>query len=99
MQGSQERLQAQHLVEAQIEALRAKGGISVSGNCYDGVNETATCNNFKRSGSGATYTARVVGPTGFNNVPPNKYTITVSWTSPGASTDDDSSVVMTYRLN
>lgn len=96
IQQNQERVQAQHLVEAQIEALRSQGGLTTSGDCFNGATETATCNNFTQAGSGATYTASVTGPVG---VPATgTYTVKVTWTSLGSGTVGDSKVTMFYRL-
>jgi prepilin-type N-terminal cleavage/methylation domain-containing protein len=100
IQNNQERIQAQHLAEAQIEALRSQGGVTASGNCFNGASETAACGSFTQSGSGATYSAKVEGPSGLNPpAPTGKYTITVRWTSLGGGSNNDSSVTMAYRLN
>jgi prepilin-type N-terminal cleavage/methylation domain-containing protein len=98
MQSSQERQQAQRLVEGQIEMLRAKGGIATSGDCFVATSESSTCNNFTASNSGATYTLKITGPVGVSS-PTGTYTITAVWTSIGSKTVDDSNVTMYYRLN
>lgn len=98
LQGSQEREQGQRLVEAQIEMLRANGGIATSGNCFNAGAETSTCNNFSATNSGAVYTMKVTGPTGLTN-PTGVFTISATWTSLGSKTTDDSSITMYYRLN
>jgi prepilin-type N-terminal cleavage/methylation domain-containing protein len=98
IQSSQEREQAQRLVEGQIEMLRYKGGIATSGNCFVGTSESGTCNNFSASNSGATYMLKIVGPVGVSN-PTGTYTVSATWTSIGAKTSDDSNVTMFYRLN
>jgi prepilin-type N-terminal cleavage/methylation domain-containing protein len=98
LQNSQEREQAQRLVEGQIEMLRANGGIAVSGECFQNAVETGTCNNFTASNSGATYTLSISGPTGTNN-PVGVFTVSAVWTSIGGKTNNDSNVTMYYRLN
>jgi Tfp pilus assembly protein PilV len=97
MQANGERIQAQRLVEAQIEALRANNGISVSGRCFKGSAESATCDDFTSTGSGAVYTLSVEGPAGMPPVVAGVYTISAAWSGLG----DDSSgsnVEMVYRL-
>jgi Tfp pilus assembly protein PilV len=101
MQTSQEREQAQRLIEAQIETLRANKGIAISGHCFNGLTETATCGNFTASNSGATYTIQVTGPAGINptcSAVGCVYTVTAKWSSLGGTKTDDSSVTMYYRL-
>ncbi len=93
IQANSERVQAQHLVAAQIESLRAQNGITASGDCFNGSTETSTCTNFTQSGSGATYNVHIT--TGANNV----YTITAKWTSLGGASANDGNVTMFYRLN
>lgn len=95
IQANQERIQAQHLVEAQIESLRANNGLTTSGDCFSTTgSETggAGCSNFTEEGSGATYAASVEGPSS------NVYTIKVVWTSLASTTANDSNVTMYYRL-
>lgn len=106
LQNSQEREQAQRLVEAQIEMLRANNGIAASGNCFSAGSETGTCNNFSAANSGATYTLTVVTPGGsFPASSPcgaassNAYTICAIWTSLGSKADNDSNLTMYYKLN
>jgi prepilin-type N-terminal cleavage/methylation domain-containing protein len=98
LQNSQEREQAQRLVEGQVEMLRAKGGIVASGDCFNAGTETATCNNFTATNSGATYTLSIVGPVGITS-PTGTYTVSAIWTSMGSRTSNDSTVTMYYRLN
>jgi len=104
MQDSQERIQAQHLVESQIEALRAQGKLTTQNDCFvdptdptnstTGSQETGTCTAFKQSGSGATYTVKISGPnTGV-------YTIQATWSSIGNKTaSDDSNITMYYKID
>ena len=96
MQGTQERVQAQHVAEGQIEALRAQNGLTTSGDCFDtDGNETSGpgCSSISVPGSGATYTASVQGPVA------GKYTVSVTWTSLGSTKANDSSITLYYRLN
>jgi type II secretory pathway pseudopilin PulG len=78
--------------------LRAKGGIMATGDCFNNAVETATCNNFSATNSGATYTLNITGPIGVTN-PSGTYTVTATWTSFGAKANNDSNVTMYYRLN
>jgi len=96
LQRNQERTEAQHLVEGQIEALRAQNGLTASGDCFNGTTEVSICNNFTRSGSGATYTVTVTGPLGHPAT--GVYTIKAVWTSLNSKTNNDSNVTMYYRL-
>jgi prepilin-type N-terminal cleavage/methylation domain-containing protein len=98
LQNSQEREQAQRLVEGQIEMLRAQGGIITSGDCFNSSTETSTCGNFTAANSGAVYTLSVTGPTGTNK-PVGTYTLKAVWTSDGALSENDSNVTLFYRLN
>lgn len=101
-QNNEEHIQAQHLVEAQIEALRAQNGINATGECFNGADEVGTCNAFTAAGSGATYTLKVEGPTGLvtpTDGTERTYTVTATWTSLGAQTDNNSNISMIYRLN
>lgn len=71
VQSNQERIQAQHLVEAQIESLRAKGSLTGSSTCF-GVQfgtpqyglptSAANCVTSAVNGSGATYTVVITRP-------------------------------------
>jgi len=99
LQSSQEREQAQRLVQSQIEALRAQGGIATSGDCFVGTTESSgvACN-LTTTNSGATYTMSITGPTGTTN-PVGVYTVMAVWTGIGSKTANDSSVTMYYRLN
>ncbi len=99
LQDNQERIQAQNLVQGQIESLRAQNGITTSGGCFNGVIETSACNAFTQSGSGATYTVSVTGPAGLNHAPPSLYTVTVRWTGQSDKTNNASQASMVYRLN
>lgn len=104
IQNNEERVQAQHIVEAQIDALRAKCGLSTdstcftSGDCFVGADERdpsdsgSPCDQ-SQPGSGATYHVAVSGPAS------NVYTVAVTWTSIGAASNDDSNVTMYYRLD
>ena len=89
IQDTQERAQAQALVNAQIEALRNNQGIGTSGNCFEGTTETSVCNTFKRSGSGATYTATIQKLDG------DSYMVKATWIS---LSGELSNVTMYYRL-
>ncbi len=94
IQGNQERIQAQHLVEAQIEALRAQGGLNTSGDCFgdDGSEQASTnCNTFSQPGSGAVYTVSVSGPVA------NVYTVKATWAA--LASKGTANVTMYYRLN
>ncbi len=95
IQANQERIQAQHLVEAQIEGLRAQGKLNTSGDCFNAAGVEAggaTCAGFTQTGSGATYSASITGPVG------NAYQVTVKWSSLNGEAVNDSSVTMYYRL-
>jgi len=98
IQTNQERVQAQHLVESQIEALRSNKGITITNssidNCFDGLNQAsgASCT-VQATGSGADYELNIVGPTG------GVYTVSAKWTSIGGHTDNDSNVTMYYRVD
>jgi prepilin-type N-terminal cleavage/methylation domain-containing protein len=104
IQGSQERQQAQRLVESQIEMIRAQGGIIGTGDCFiAGVEKTPTdigapCASVKSSYSGATYTLKITGPVGVSS-PVGTYTVSAVWSSLGGSKANDSNVTMYYRLN
>lgn len=96
IQSNQERIQAQHLVEAQIEALRAQGKLNTSGDCFSTagaeVSGAAACAGFTQAGSGATYSASITGPVS------NAYQVVVKWSSLNGQTANDSNVTMYYRL-
>jgi len=100
MQSSQERQQAQRLVESQIEMIRSKGGITGTGHCFVGGTETsgAPCNITGSSYSAATYTLSITGPIG-TTTPTGTYTVSAVWTSLGSKKTNDSNVTMYYRLN
>jgi prepilin-type N-terminal cleavage/methylation domain-containing protein len=99
IQATQEQTQAQHLAESQLEALRTVGGIITNGDCFNGVTETNACSSFSEGGSGATYTAKITGPTGINHASPSGYTITVTWTTLRGNHANDGNITMYYRLN
>ena len=95
IQGNQERIQAQHLVEAQIESLRAQGSLTTSGDCFNATGSEVggpACTGLTQPGSGASYSTSISGPNG------NIYTILVKWSSLGGTATNDSSVTMYYRL-
>ncbi|HSX31598.1 MAG TPA: prepilin-type N-terminal cleavage/methylation domain-containing protein [Candidatus Saccharimonadales bacterium] len=94
IQANQERIQAQHLVAAQIESLRAQNGLTTSGDCFVDGAETASagCNNFTEAGSGATYTAVITGPVS------GVYTVSATWSSLDGTHANDSNITMYYRL-
>jgi prepilin-type N-terminal cleavage/methylation domain-containing protein len=100
LQASQEREQAQRLVEGQIEMLRTQTGVNASGNCFaqGGGGETSgnPCK-VQPTNSGATYTLSITGPSGLGN-PAGVYTIKAIWTSLSSKTADDSNITMYYRL-
>ncbi|HSX43099.1 MAG TPA: prepilin-type N-terminal cleavage/methylation domain-containing protein [Candidatus Saccharimonadales bacterium] len=96
LQATQEREQAQRVVEAQLELLRNSGTIT-SGNCFDPISGSQTSGagcDIKSSttNSGATYKLSITGPVG------GVYTVMARWTSLNSNTDLDSSVTMYYRL-
>lgn len=103
IQDNQERIQAQHLVETQIEAIRSNNGLTDDTQCfpYDSTTETDTCTDLTVPGSGASYTVsiQIDGDPGLNPVNPTTYTVTATWTSIGSDTSNDSTVSMAYRLN
>jgi Tfp pilus assembly protein PilV len=94
VQDNQERIQAQHLAEEQIESLRAKGSVT-SGACFntDDASELpiASCNSFTKWGTGAPYTVSITGPVS------SVYTIKVTWSA--LASKGTASVTMYYRLN
>jgi prepilin-type N-terminal cleavage/methylation domain-containing protein len=98
IQSNQERIQAQHLVEAQIEALRAQDGLVTSGDCF-GTNGTevagasVSCTSASEQGSGATYTVSIQGPVA------NIYTVKASWSDLTSNKTNGANVTMYYRLN
>lgn len=87
-----ERIQAQHLVEGQIEALRANNGLTAGNSCFKNNAPANVCNDFTQAGSGATYTINISGPSA------GVYTIKTTWTSLIGRTNNDSNVTMYYRL-
>jgi len=101
IQSTQEREQAQRLVEAQIEAIRAHNGVTTTSPvCFAaGVQKPATdplCSNQSASFSGAAYAVSIVGPA---NNGSGTYTVKAQWTSAGGHSTNDSNVTMYYRLN
>lgn len=92
LQANTERIQAQNLVESQIEALRASNGLPAGMSCFNGSTPSSTCNNFTQAGSGATYTVKISGPTS------NVYTVSAKWTGLEDNASNGSNVTMVYRL-
>lgn len=93
LQSNQERVQAQHLVEAQIESLKAANALTTSGDCFNsaGAESSGAACSVSAAGSGATYLLKVVNNSGI-------YTVSAIWTSLGGSGTNDSNVTMYYRL-
>lgn len=90
MQNNQERIQAQHLAETQLEMLHANGGVTV-GWCFSSTGaETSTCNAFTQAGSGAIYTVKITEVSSI-------YTVKVTWAGLGVDQGDDS-IDMVYRI-
>jgi prepilin-type N-terminal cleavage/methylation domain-containing protein len=90
LQNTAERVQAQHLVEAQIESLKASNGL-IGGTCFSTVGAPTSgvgCTQTS-TGSGATYQMSI---TQAGNV----YTVNADWTSLGKHAP--STVTMYYRL-
>jgi len=108
IQANQERIQAQHLVEAQIEALRAQGKLNTSGDCFNAAGVEvggAACKGLTQAGSGAAYSALLVAPgsglpagTPCSAVSTASYLVCVYWSSLNGGTANDSNVSMYYRL-
>jgi prepilin-type N-terminal cleavage/methylation domain-containing protein len=99
IQSSQEREQAQRLVEAQIENIRAHNGVTTTSPvCFAaGVQKPATdplCSSQSATFSGASYAVSIVGPANSNG---GIYTVQAKWDSPGMSAQ--SKLTMYYRLN
>lgn len=101
IQANQERVQAQHLVESQIELLRTKT-LSAPSTCFDASGQPGSgsaCTRSGIAGSGASYTLSVAGPDPITAV----YTVKATWASltgvRQVSNTDDSSVTMYYRVN
>lgn len=92
LQNNAERVQAQHLVEGQIEALKANDGL-VGGTCFkDGSPASGTdCQPDDVAGSGADYQLKVT-PTATADT----YAVSATWTSLDSNTPSD--VTMYYRL-
>lgn len=97
IQATEERIQAQHLVESQIEALRVGNGISSPNTCFVGTtpNPPANCTNFTQAGSGATYTVAITQVT-VSGV--TTYTIKANWTALNSVATGDNNVTMFYRV-
>ena len=96
LQATQEREQAQRVVEAQVELLRSHGSVT-SGGCFDPVTGSETsgtgCNiNSATTNSCATYKLSITGPNS------GVYTVMAQWTSLNSDTNFDSNVTMYYRL-
>jgi prepilin-type N-terminal cleavage/methylation domain-containing protein len=107
VQANQERIQAQHLVEGQIESLKAQTGITAPNTCFDVLGSAASGTSCTQTaaGSGASYTISTTAP---GVAPPTQCASTISsvayiictyWTSLGGSSNNDSNVTMYYRLN
>ncbi len=100
MQANQERIQAQHIAEAQIEALRSSGGIPQglpSDSCFNTVTDAwvsdASCKSISNGpGSGATYTASISKDSS------GVYAVTITWTSLGSNKVNGNNVTMYYEL-
>jgi Tfp pilus assembly protein PilV len=92
LQNNAERVQAQHLVEGQIEALRANDGLP-SGSCFKPDNTAGTtvaeCTRNNVEGSGASYVLKITGAS-------NTYTVSATWTPLDAHAP--ANVTMYYRL-
>ena len=111
MAATQEREQAQRLVEGQIEYLANAGKTNASQDCFTpgtGTDSGAICSNITATGSGATYTLIVAGPAPGASLPAacnavstttNTYSICAYWTSLNSKSPIDSNVTMYYRLN
>jgi len=103
IQDNQERLQAQHLVESQIELLRTKASsLALPNTCFDASGTPArgsACVHNGVAGSGATYTLSITGPDPVTTA----YAVKATWASltgvRQTSNGDDSSVTMYYRVN
>ena len=93
IQNNQERVQAQHLVEGQIEALKSNNGLSTDKTCFDqqGSPASGVACTISTDGSGASYTLSVVSAG-------STYTISAKWTSLNANASNDANVTMYYRL-
>jgi prepilin-type N-terminal cleavage/methylation domain-containing protein len=90
LQNNAERVQGQHLVESQLEALKANDGI-IGGTCFNSAAVPASgpaCNQ-TTTGSGATYTLHITSAG-------NLYTVDAQWTSLGAHRPSE--ITMYYRL-
>lgn len=102
IQANEERLQAQRLVESQVELLSTKSASLVGGaTCFNTSGAPASGNACVRSGvagSGATYTVSVV-----KDPVTSVYTVKATWASltgvRQASNTDDSNVTMYYKVN
>jgi len=95
VQNNQERVQAQHLVEGQIEALKSTGAVPAHGApCFLSAitPAAADCTQVTAPGSGATYKLQITTSS------PSVYTISAVWTSIDSTTEDDANVTMYYRL-
>lgn len=113
IQANQERLQAQHLVESQIESLRSlsqAGTLPTSANfCFPAGTNTptdGTCTVSGVAGSGADYTLVIVTPGsslpgGTPCMAPSAsaYTVCAYWDSIDGQNANDSDVTMFYRVN
>jgi prepilin-type N-terminal cleavage/methylation domain-containing protein len=91
LQNNAERVQAQHLVEGQIEALKAANGLA-GGTCFGagGAPASGAACAQTTAGSGATYTLSITNSGG-------TYNVQATWVPLGSSSTN-SSVIMYYRL-
>jgi prepilin-type N-terminal cleavage/methylation domain-containing protein len=102
IQANEERLQAQRLVESQIELLSTKSAsLTSSYTCFDASGVPNSANACVRSGiagSGATYTISVT-----QNPVNSVYTVKATWASltgvRHTNNTDDSNVTMYYKVN
>jgi type II secretory pathway pseudopilin PulG len=102
IQNSQEREEAQRLVQSQIEMLRGVGSLTHNGWCFaNGTEVTAVsaCSGIHTAYSGADYAVSVTCAGVPNCTPTSVYTVKATWTSIGSNTAGDSNVTMFYRLN
>jgi type II secretory pathway pseudopilin PulG len=108
IQANQERLQAQHLVESQIEALYAANGINAPNTCFDSSGTPGSGTACVRTGvtnSGATYTVSITAPgvaapahCGKADPAATSYTVCAYWSGLGDSQTNGSNVTMYYGL-
>jgi type II secretory pathway pseudopilin PulG len=108
IQANQERLQAQRLVESQIEALYSATKLTAPSTCFDSAGVPGSGTSCVRSGlsnSGATYTISVTPPLVNSPAPCGKadmsgagsYTVCAYWSGLGDTKTNGSNVTMYYR--